>query len=114
MAQKLSNEIDVYTFRSQLIGQREGLQHALDLLKIQEKSLQNSINNKVQINKTKMVELITKLDSLSPLKTLTRGYSILEKDNKIVKSVKSLNINDEISIRLIDGNAKAKVIDIKE
>ena len=78
------------------------------------KSLQNSINNKVQINKTKMVELITKLDSLSPLKTLKRGYSILEKDNKIVKSVKSLNINDEISIRLIDGNAKAKVIDIKE
>ena len=78
------------------------------------KSLQNSINNKVQINKTKMVELITKLDSLSPLKTLTRGYSILEKDNKIVKSVKSLNINDEISIRLIDGKAKAKVIDIKE
>jgi hypothetical protein len=44
MAQKLSNEIDVYTFRSQLIGQREGLQHALDLLKIQEKSLQNSID----------------------------------------------------------------------
>ena len=78
------------------------------------KSLQNSINNKVQINKTKMVELITKLDSLSPLKTLTRGYSILEKDDKIVKSVKSLNINEEISIRLIDGNAKAKVIDIKE
>ena len=78
------------------------------------KSLQNSINNKVQISKTKMVELITKLDSLSPLKTLSRGYSILEKDNKIVKSVKSLNINDEISIRLIDGNAKAKVIDIKE
>ena len=78
------------------------------------KSLQNSINNKVHINKTKMVELITKLDSLSPLKTLTRGYSILEKDNKIVKSVKSLNINDEISIRLIDGKAKAKVIDIKE
>ena len=68
----------------------------------------------MQINKTKMVELITELDSLSPLKTLTRGYSILEKDNKIVKSVKSLNINDEISIRLIDGNAKAKVIDIKE
>lgn len=44
MAQRLPNEIDVYTFRSQLIGQREGLQHALDLLKIQEKSLQNSID----------------------------------------------------------------------
>lgn len=44
MAQRVSNEIDVYTFKNQLIGQREGLQHALDLLKIQEKSLQNSID----------------------------------------------------------------------
>lgn len=44
MAQRLTNEIDIYTFRNQLIGQREGLQHALDLLKIQEKSLQNSID----------------------------------------------------------------------
>lgn len=41
---RVSNEIDVYTFKNQLIGQREGLQHALDLLKIQEKSLQNSID----------------------------------------------------------------------
>lgn len=44
MAQRVSNEIDVYTFKNKLIGQREGLQHALDLLKIQEKSLQNSID----------------------------------------------------------------------
>ena len=44
MAQRVSNEIDVYTFKNQLIVQREGLQHALDLLKIQEKSLQNSID----------------------------------------------------------------------
>lgn len=44
MAQRVSNEIDVYKFKNQLIGQREGLQHALDLLKIQEKSLQNSID----------------------------------------------------------------------
>lgn len=44
MAQRVSNEIDVYIFKNQLIGQREGLQHALDLLKIQEKSLQNSID----------------------------------------------------------------------
>lgn len=36
--------IDVNTFRNQLIGQREGLQHALDLLRITEKSLQNSID----------------------------------------------------------------------
>lgn len=73
------------------------------------KSMQTNINYKIQNSKTKMVELITKLDNLSPLKTLTRGYSILEKDGKIIKSVNNLNKDDEINIRLIDGNAKAKI-----
>lgn len=73
------------------------------------KSMQSNINTKIQISKTKMVELITKLDNLSPLKTLTRGYSIVEKNNTLVKSVKDLNIGDEINIRLIDGNSKAKI-----
>lgn len=75
------------------------------------KSMQNNIFNKIQIEKTNMIKLITKLDSLSPLKTLTRGYSIIEKDGKVVKSVNDLKMNDEISIRLLDGIAKAKIFD---
>lgn len=73
------------------------------------KSMQNSIYSKIQTERTNMIKLVTKLDSFSPLKTLTRGYSIIEKDKKVVKSVNELNINDEISIRLLDGNAKAKI-----
>ena len=79
-------------------------------LDIINKSLQNSINNKVQINKTKMVELITKLDSLSPLKTLTRGYSIVETDNKIIKSSKQLNTGDKIKLRFSDGQKNAEIL----
>ncbi len=75
------------------------------------KSMQLSINTKLQGSKTKMVELITKLDNLSPLKTLTRGYSLVEKNNKIIKSVKDVTIGDEVNIRLIDGNTKAKICD---
>ena len=78
-------------------------------LDIINRSLQNSINNKVQNSKSEMIELITKLDNLSPLKTLTRGYSIIEKKGKVVKSVKDLNSDEEINIRLIDGNTKAKI-----
>ena len=75
------------------------------------KSMQNNIFNKIQIEKTNMIKLITKLDSLSPLKTLIRGYSIIEKDGKVVKSVNDLKMDDEISIRLLDGIAKAKIFD---
>ena len=73
------------------------------------KSMETNINSKIQTNKTKMVELITKLDNLSPLKTLTRGYSIIEKDNSVIKSVKDIKSGDEINIRLIDGKTNAKI-----
>lgn len=73
------------------------------------KSMQTRLTSKVHASKTKMVELITKLDNLSPLKTLTRGYSILEKDKTIIKSVKDISMGDQINIRLIDGTAKAKI-----
>ena len=75
------------------------------------KQMQNSVNNKVKDNKTKMVELITKLDTLSPLKTLTRGYSLTTSlDGKIIKSVKNINKDDELVLRFQDGSANVKVI----
>lgn len=74
------------------------------------KTLQNSINIKIQTQKAKMIELITKLDSLSPLKTLTRGYAIVTKNDKSIRKVEELAIDDEIDIRLVDGKTKAKVI----
>ena len=57
-----------------------------------------------------IAKAITKLDTLSPLKTLTRGYTLAEKDNKIVKSAKDLQKGDEIKIRFFDGDKSAKCI----
>ena len=73
------------------------------------KSLENSITKKVKESKVKAVEQITKLDTLSPLKTLTRGYSIVQKDDKVVFSVKQVKCDEEINIRLSDGDIKAIV-----
>ncbi len=74
------------------------------------KNLENLITNKVKDAKTKSIELISKLDTLSPLKTLTRGYSIAQKDGKTIKSVKELKTNDELDIRFTDGEIKTKVL----
>lgn len=57
-----------------------------------------------------MVKNISKLDALSPLKTLTRGYSIIQKDGKVIKSVDQLQKDDELDIRLTDGSTRAKVM----
>ena len=60
--------------------------------------------------KKRYVELVAKLDTLSPLKTLMRGYSIAEKEGKIVKSIEELKKDDNIDIRLTDGKVQAKII----
>jgi len=74
------------------------------------KRLENAIKSKQKEEKTKYIELISKLDALSPLKTLTRGYSFTEKENKIVRSIKELNTGDKITIRLVDGQKNAQII----
>lgn len=75
-----------------------------------QKSVENNIKHKINESKNKAVSIISKLDTLSPLKTLTRGYCIAQIDNKIVKSVKDLKKEDEIKIRLIDGEKNAKIL----
>ena len=74
------------------------------------KSLESMIRLKQKEAENKFVEQTTKLDALSPLKTLTRGYSIIEKDNKLIKSCKDLMSGDEIQIKMLDGEKSAKII----
>lgn len=74
------------------------------------KFFQNNIQLKVKEKKTYMVEWITKLDTLSPLKTLTRGYSIIEQNGEIIKSVNNIKTGDKVNIRLTDGKVQAKIL----
>ena len=74
------------------------------------KSIINSMNKKMQLSKTEAIKNFSKLDALSPLKTLSRGYSILEKDTRIVKDAQELQKDDIVKIRLINGNKEAKIL----
>ena len=60
-------------------------------------------------NKTSYIELVTKLDALSPLKTLTRGYTLTEKDGKIIKSATELQQNDKVKLKFVDGEKIAVI-----
>ena len=53
--------------------------------------------------------LINKLELLNPLGVLKRGYSLTTIDKKVVSSVKDININDNIEIKLSDGKISAIV-----
>lgn len=74
------------------------------------KRLENSIVLKQKGVQKDFKSMALKLDALSPLKTMVRGFSIIEKDGKIIKSSKNLEKDDEVSIKLIDGNKQAKIM----
>ena len=69
------------------------------------------LENKMKIihkdSQSAYIKLVSKLDTLSPLKTLTRGYSLTEKDNKIVKSAKELKKDDKVKLKFSDGEKDA-------
>lgn len=69
--------------------------------------------NVIESNRAKVNGLCGKLDALSPLGVIARGYSITQNNEKIVKSIKDVNIDDEITVRLSDGFVNARVNGIK-
>lgn len=74
------------------------------------KNLQKDIKMKFQSSIAKYEKTVMQLDSISPLKTLSRGYSIIqdEKGNTI-KTIKTLKKGDVIGIVLKDGQKNAIV-----
>lgn len=52
---------------------------------------------------------ISLLDAYSPLKVLSRGYSVTYLDDKVIKSITEIKLKDTIKVRLTDGNLIAKV-----
>ena len=75
-----------------------------------EKEIIDLFKNIIQRKEAKFNELVVGLDALSPLKTLLRGYSIVEKNDNVIKSISDLNVGDNIKIILNDGNVNANII----
>ncbi len=55
-------------------------------------------------------ENTARLDALSPLKVMSRGYAYVSKNGKTVKSVDDADNGDIINVRFYDGNADCKII----
>ena len=71
----------------------------------------NTINRYNQ----RFVSCTAKLDAMSPLKVLTRGYSMTQSQNgQVVRSVKQVNTGENISVVLCDGEIHATIVDVKE
>ncbi len=60
----------------------------------------------------KFAALSSAVDSLNPVKVLSRGYSVVKKSGSIVKNSGELSPGDEVEIMTAQGGAKAKITEV--
>ena len=78
---------------------------------LDQQGLETLIQGKFKESKNMAINYIMKLDALSPLKTLSRGYTVLEdKNGDVVTTSKDLKDGDVVKIILHDGTKNAEVI----
>lgn len=93
-------------------GYLEQRRNALEMIKNRMVSAQiQGINRKKQ----RYIANISKLDAMSPLKVLTRGYAMAQTDSgEVIKSVKQVNRGASIHVAISDGVLTAQVSEVKE
>lgn len=77
-----------------------------------EKCLYSDIKNIIIKNDHNYKMLINTLKLVNPLGILEKGYSLVTKDNVLIKDCKNLKKDDILNIRLHEGNVIAKVQNI--
>ena len=113
------------SLNNQIILDNEKLYNTLDKINnymksyiIKDKNIQldqiyDKINFRLEQNLQRTKEQLSKkgaiLHNLSPLATLSRGYSIVEKDGEVINSIESIRINEEIKVTLEDGSLNCNI-----
>lgn len=76
------------------------------------KKIQNIVNSRMAAESEKNSQIAAKLEEVNPLSVLKRGYTVTEKDGKIITSSKVLKPDDELTVVFNDGKVVTKVKEV--
>jgi len=108
--QRNAQKLDEYEFRlvRQIKRAHQLYQSQLQQLNIR---LRNNVEYFLKDQTNQFSNKVNRLNLLSPLNTLSRGYSIThDKDGKVLLSSKKINLGDLVSSQLYDGKVTSKVL----
>ena len=94
------------------MGYLDQRRKSLDILRNRLLSAQQS---DVSRKKQRYIAAVSKLDAMSPLKVLTRGYAMaLKQDGQVLRSIRQVEAGERITVTVSDGQLSATVMDKKE
>ena len=72
-------------------------------------------NQQLTQKNSRYIAAVSKLDAMSPLKVLSRGYAMAQRENgEILRSVRQAEIGERLELSLSDGKLRATVMDKEE
>ena len=122
MATALSRQLTAARRHYQLLAAHPALQSPVNYLEQRRKSLEilknklvSAQNQGISLRKQRYIAVTAKLDAMSPLKVLTRGYAMAQtEDGTVLRSVTQAHPGYQIQISVSDGKLSAAVTDVKE
>lgn len=122
MAVSLQRQLKNARHHLNVLAASPALQSPTGYLVAKEKSLEllknrlvSAQNRSLAAQKQRYIQNVAKLDAMSPLKVLTRGYAMAQNEaGELVRSVHQVQTGDSLTIRFADGAVSASVCDKKE
>lgn len=94
------------------LGYLEQRKNALHIL---ETKLSFAQNRRLSLSRQRFTALTAKLDAMSPLKVLTRGYAMVQsREGRVIRSVDQVSSGDYVSLQLSNGKIEACVTGVQE
>jgi exodeoxyribonuclease VII large subunit len=76
-------------------------------------ALEGGVRDAVEDGRNAVEEQARLLESVSPLRVLSRGYSVVESQDDVVETVEQVEVGDGLTVRLSDGDVEARVEDVR-
>ena len=118
----LARQINSARRHVNILSQSPSLQSPVSYLHQRRKSLEllknrmvSSQSKVLSLKRNQFIALTSKLDAMSPLKVLTRGYAMAERnDGTLIRSVTQAKPGDDVSVIFTDGHLIANITQVKE
>ncbi len=121
MERKMTRKVSMESSRLKGMGGQLNRLNPQRRLIVKRKSLDSSVSlirskveRKYQSSRLDFGRLVERLDALSPLGVLARGYSLTTQGGKVLMSTRNSQIGDRINVRLAEGSFDAKIETIYE
>ena len=103
-----------YSCESMLLRQNELIEKKNRELSLLSSSLCLFYSLKTERQTSNFKSAVEKLSALSPLNTLSRGYSYATKDGRAIKNSNQLKVDEKITVKFSSGSAECKVLSVKK